>query len=273
VDCFDFSSSGRSDFRLNKSGTSFFGDSIMHLSSRSSDGLKPYIACLPAPIIFIVDDDASLPTELGIAVQAEGWQLASYDRADDFLSCWDVSVPCCLVLGGAIPSLTALGLIKHVLAERPDIPVIFIANQSDVSMAVQAMKAGAREVFTRHFNISAMLDAIRDAIRYSEAARQRAVSARLLKQQLASLSKREREVMTLIVRGLMNKQVGAILGISEITVKAHRGRVMQKMHVATFVDLVNKAAQLRFEIGRSIETKNVADLAPYRIDIFEASCR
>jgi FixJ family two-component response regulator len=149
------------------------------------------------------------------------------------------------VLDVTLPDLNGLDLQSRVIAERSDLPIIFITGYGDVPMTVKAMKAGAIEFLTKPLDDEALLTAIRDAVERSEKALGTETEIKALQARFESLSRREREVMTLIVRGLMNKQVGGELGISEITVKAHRGRVMRKMNAGSFAELVNMDAKLR----------------------------
>jgi FixJ family two-component response regulator len=157
-------------------------------------------------------------------------------------------VPSCLILDVNLPDLNGLDLQKRIAADRMDMPIIFITGYGDVPTSVRAMKAGAAEFLTKPFNDEAMLNALRGAIQRSLGALERETDLRNLRNRYEMLSGREREVMGLVVSGLMNKQVGGKLGISEITVKAHRGNVMRKMEAASLADLVNMAAAL--QIGR-----------------------
>ena len=177
------------------------------------------------PIIFVVDDDLSVRESLELLIKSAGWQPELFVSAQEFLSRPRPSVPCCLVLDVTLPGLSGLELQKQ-LAERTDMPIIFITGHGDVPMSVQAMKAGAVEFLTKPFKDDVLLDAIRGAIDHSRAALRLDSEMRLLRKRHESLTPREREVMALVVSGLLNKQVGGELGISEITVKAHRGQVM-----------------------------------------------
>jgi len=195
------------------------------------------------PIIFVVDDDLSVRESLELLIKSAGWQPELFVSAQEFLSRPRPSVPCCLVLDVTLPGLSGLELQKQ-LAERTDMPIIFITGHGDVPMSVQAMKAGAVEFLTKPFKDDVLLDAIRGAIDHSRAALRLDSEMRLLRKRHASLTPREREVMALVVSGLLNKQVGGELGISEITVKAHRGQVMRKMKADSLADLVTMAAGL-----------------------------
>jgi len=197
------------------------------------------------PIVFIVDDDVSVRESLELLVRCEDWQPETFASAQEFLDYPRVHVPNCLVLDVSLPGLNGLDLQRIVADERTDMPIIFITGHGDVPMTVQAMKAGALEFLTKPFNDDVLLTAIRAALERSRVALSLAAEMRVLRDRYASLSQRERQVMALVVSGLLNKQVGGELGISEITVKAHRGKVMQKMMAGSLADLVKMATRLR----------------------------
>ena len=197
------------------------------------------------PIVFVVDDDISVRESLELVIRCEGWQPETFFSAQEFLTRPRVIVPNCLVLDVSLPGLNGLELQKRVAVERTDMPIIFITGHGDVPMTVQAMKAGALEFLTKPFNDDVLLTAIRAALERSRVALSLAAEVRVLRDRYASLSQRERQVMALVVSGLLNKQVGGELGISEITVKAHRGKVMQKMMAGSLADLVKMATRLR----------------------------
>jgi FixJ family two-component response regulator len=196
------------------------------------------------PIVFVVDDDISVRESLELLIRSEGWQPETFESAQEFLAHPRALVPSCLVLDVSLPGLNGLELQKRVAVERTDMPIIFITGYGDVPMTVQAMKAGAVEFLTKPFGDNVLLSAIRHALDRSHSALGREAEMRVLHNCYASLTRREREVMTLVVSGLLNKQVGGELGISEITVKAHRGQVMQKMKADSFAELVKMAARL-----------------------------
>jgi FixJ family two-component response regulator len=197
------------------------------------------------PIIFVVDDDVSVRESLELLIRCEGWQPETFASAQEFLDYPRVLVPNCLVLDVSLPGLNGLDLQRLVAGDRRDMPIIFITGHGDVPMTVQAMKAGAVEFLTKPFNDDVLLTAIRAALDRSRVALSLEAEMRVLRDCYASLTQREREVMALVVSGRLNKQVGGELGISEITVKAHRGKVMQKMKADSLADLVKMAARLR----------------------------
>lgn len=197
------------------------------------------------PIVFVVDDDVSVRESLELLIRCEGWLPAAFASAQEFLACPRALVPSCLVLDVSLPGLNGLDLQKRVTVERTDMPIIFITGHGDVPMTVQAMKAGAIEFLTKPFSDDVLLSAVRVALERSRVALSLEAEMRILRDCYASLSHRERQVMALVVSGLLNKQVGGELGISEITVKAHRGKVMQKMKANSLADLVKMAARLR----------------------------
>ncbi len=195
------------------------------------------------PIVFVVDADVSVRESLELLIDRSGWQPKMFASAKEFLAESRVPAPSCMVLDVALPGLSGLHLQKLV-ADRTDMPIIFLTGIDDVAMTVQAMKAGAVEFLTKPFRPDVLVNAIREALERSREAMAREAAMQSLRESYASLSRREREVMALVVSGLLNKQVGGELGISEITVKAHRGQVMRKMQADSLPALVKMAARL-----------------------------
>jgi FixJ family two-component response regulator len=196
------------------------------------------------PTVVVVDDDVSVRESLELLIQEEGWQPALFESAESFLARLPTLVPSCLILDVNLPDLSGLDIQQRIGDEKSSTPIIFITGYGDIPTSVRAMKAGAAEFLTKPLDDAVVLQAIRDAVLRGQANLKRAGAQRQLQERYDSLTRREREVMNLVVTGLMNKQVGFELDISEITVKAHRGRVMEKMHANTFVDLVNMAGRL-----------------------------
>jgi FixJ family two-component response regulator len=199
----------------------------------------------PTPIAFIVDDDVSVRESLELLIGAENLRAETFASAQEFLSRPRAPIPSCLILDLALPDLNGLDVQKRI-ADRVDIPIIFLTGYGDIPTTVQAMKVGAAEFFTKPFDTDALLAAIREAISRSEAALREEAEMQRLRENFAALSRREREVMALVASGLLNKQGGGgKLGISEITVKAHRGKVMEKVKAKSFAELVNMNAKLQ----------------------------
>jgi FixJ family two-component response regulator len=197
------------------------------------------------PVVVVVDDDISVRESLELLIRYAGWHPVTFASAQDFLAAPPVRAPGCLVLDVHLPDLNGLDLQNRLTADRTTMPIIFITGYGDVPMTVRAMKAGAVEFLTKPLREDVLRAAIGDAIRRSEVAMGREAALETLRQDYSALSRREREVMSLVVTGRLNKQIGAELGISEITVKAHRGRVMRKMHAGSLADLVTLASRLR----------------------------
>ncbi|HEY6446911.1 MAG TPA: response regulator transcription factor [Acidobacteriaceae bacterium] len=199
----------------------------------------------PTPIVFVVDDDISVRESLELLIAQEGLPVETFTSAQQFLSRPRTHQPNCLILDISLPGINGLDLQKRVAVEQPDMPIIFITGHGDVPKTVQAMKAGAVEFLTKPFGDEVLLNAIRNALQRSRALLDNEEKVRVLNARYAGLTPREREVMYLVVMGLPNKLVGSDLGISEITVKAHRGRVMEKMKAESLADLVKMASRLR----------------------------
>jgi FixJ family two-component response regulator len=202
------------------------------------------------PVVYIVDDDVSVREALEALIREAGWRPLVFASALHFLSQPRIFSPSCLILDLTLPDLNGLELQQKIAADRPDMPIIFITGYGDVPTTVRAMKAGAVEFLTKPFADAELLSAVQAALDRSAAALHHAEERQVLEIRYASLSRREREVLRLVVSGLMNKQVAGELGISEITVKAHRGRVMRKMKADTFADLVTIATKLGLRDGR-----------------------
>jgi len=202
------------------------------------------------PVVFVVDDDVSVRESLELMILAAGWHPETFPSATDFLAHPRVSGPSCLVLDVSLPDLNGLDLQKRIV-DRTDMPIIFITGYGDVPTSVQAMKAGAAEFLTKPFDDDVLLNAIRKAIERSRIELAHEAELHAFRTCHASLTPREREIMALVVSGRPNKQIAAELGISEITVKAHRGRVMRKMQVESLPHLVRVAAALDASARRS----------------------
>ncbi|WP_198019246.1 response regulator [Mesorhizobium sp. LNHC229A00] len=195
-------------------------------------------------VVFIVDDDVSVRESLELLIGSSGWRSEAFGSAKEFLNRPRALIPSCLILDVNLPDLSGLDLQGLVANERADMPIIFITGYGDVPMTVKAMKAGAVEFLTKPFNDEELLDAIKLGLERSKTALALDSELQALRDRHASLSRREQEVMALVVSGLLNKQVGFELGISEITVKAHRGQAMRKMQARSLAELVNMAARL-----------------------------
>ena len=198
----------------------------------------------PAPIVFVVDDDISVRESLELLLRCEGWETETFASAQEFLIRPRPVVPSCLVLDVFLPDLNGLDLQKRLALERTDMPILFITGHGDVPTSVQAMKAGAVQFLMKPFEQNVLLDAIRESLDRSRLALAREMEMSVLRNHYALLTPRERQVMALVVSGLLNKQIGGELGISEITVKAHRGQVMRKMQADSVADLVKIAVRL-----------------------------
>jgi FixJ family two-component response regulator len=195
--------------------------------------------------VFVVDDDISIRESLEFLIRDAGWQVETFTSAEEFVNRPREFVPSCVVLDISLPGLNGLDLQKRLAVDRPDMPIIFLTGNADIPMTVQAMKAGAVEFLTKPFSDGTLLSAVGKAVARSTALIVRNAELRALRARYARLSSREREVMALVVVGKANKEVASELGISEITVKAHRGSMIRKMEARSLAELVNQAARLR----------------------------
>ena len=217
----------------------------MHPSTPAGREESTAVSTPKDPIVFVIDDDVSVRESLEGLIAWAGWRVQTFPSAQEFLAWPAAECASCLVLDVSLPGLGGLDLQNRLASDRAEMPIIFITGHGDIPMTVRAMKAGAVEFLTKPFREDVLLDAIADAIERARVERLRQDELCALRAGYASLSRREREVMTRVVSGRLNKQVAAELGISEITVKAHRGRVMRKMHAGSVADLVKMAAGLR----------------------------
>ena len=204
-----------------------------------------------AATVFVVDDDVSVRESLELLIRAAGWQALTFDSAPVFLAYPRHSGACCLILDVALPGLNGLDLQEQI-RERTDMPIIFITGHGDIPMSVRAMMAGAVEFLTKPFNDNVLLRTIQQCVERSRVVLREQEEMRVLRGRYESLTPREREVMALVVTGLLNKQVGAELGISEITVKAHRGQLMRKMQADSLAGLVTMTARLNLRTEEQI---------------------
>ena len=197
------------------------------------------------PTIFVIDDDVSIRQALESLIKSVGWQVRTFKNAQNFLASGDIDAPGCLILDVRLPGLSGLDLQRSLAERKNHLPIIFLTGHGDIPMSVRAMKAGAVEFLTKPFREQDLLDAIRLAIDRDRAVQQRQSEMAELSQRYDTLTPREREVMGLVVSGLLNKQAAASLGVSEVTIKVHRGQIMQKMHAPSLADLVKMADKLQ----------------------------
>jgi FixJ family two-component response regulator len=216
--------------------------------------------CVPdeVPVVFVVDDDISIRESLELLIRSAGWLPETSASAQEFLSRPRLSVANCLILDINLPDLNGLDVQRLVCAERAEMPIIFVTGYGDVPISVEAMKAGAIEFLTKPINEDALLTAIEQALDRSRAMLALSSEVRRLRDRYHSLSHRERQVMARVISGLMNKQIAFELGISEVTVKAHRGQMMRKMMARSLPALVNMSAKLEPDLRPYSPTADVA---------------
>ncbi len=204
----------------------------------------------PDAIVWVVDDDVSVREALGSLIRSAGLRVETLASADEFLASPRVEAPSCLVLDVRMPRLSGLDLQKRMAEINLQIPIVFITGHGDVRTSVRAMKAGAVEFLMKPFDDRDLLEAIQQAIKRDREARQHQAELGELRTRYESLTPREREVMGRVVSGLLNKQVAAELGTSEITIKVHRAQVMHKMHADSLADLVRMSEKLEIRRGK-----------------------
>jgi FixJ family two-component response regulator len=222
----------------------------MSIANLSETVIKAHAMAEISPLVYIVDDDISVRESIESLVEQAGWRSETFSSAQDFLARPRVNRPCCLILDVGLPDLDGLEVQRRIAGARAEMPIIFITGCGDIPTTVRAMKAGAAEFLTKPFATDALLHAIEVAVERSRVWLEENAALQILRDRHQSLSRREKEVMALIVQGQLNKQVGGILDISEITVKAHRGRMMRKMQARSLPELVNIAARLGLDTAK-----------------------
>ncbi|KQV29667.1 LuxR family transcriptional regulator [Rhizobium sp. Root1203] len=215
--------------------------------SPMTDTMRPSFGSSPPPVVYVVDDDLSVRESLEMLITAAGWRPAIFDTADSFLKAPPAPTPSCLLLDVNMPDLNGLDLQRMVTTSGNRMPIIFISGYRDVPATVRALKAGAMDFLTKPINSAGLLAAIRSALARSDELRQEDDAQARLQRLYDALTPREREIMVRMTKGLLNKQIAYELGISEITVKAHRGRLMKKTGARSLPELMTMAARFRID--------------------------
>ncbi len=198
-----------------------------------------------APVVFVVDDDASVRSSLKFLLSTVGLQVESFDSADTFLHKKRAGVPSCLVLDVRLPGLSGIDIQRELAARNIRIPIIFLTGHGDIPMSVRAMKAGAVEFLTKPVRDQDLLDAVRIALEQDRVRREQEKEVTDLQQRFDSLTSREQQVISMLVSGMLNKQIAGELGTAESTVKVQRSRAMEKMHAQSLVDLARMIEKLK----------------------------
>ena len=203
------------------------------------------------PAIFVIDDDLSVRQSLESLIKSVGWRVRTYGSAQEFLGSGHLEAPGCIVLDVRLPGLSGLDLQQALLRAKSHLPVIFITGHGDIPMSVQAMKAGAVEFLPKPFREQDLLDALKLALDRDRITRQQRAELAALRARYDSVTPREQQVMGLLVTGLLNKEIAATLGVSEVTIKVHRSQIMQKMQADSLANLVRMAERLGIPASKS----------------------